>query len=60
MTDKNVLADRCFEVSKLTQAALDWVNRAENAETVGPKHKSLTKLLRRSARRAERLGKSAR
>ena len=60
MTDQNALADRCLDVARLTRDALDWVNDAENAETVGPKHKSLTKLLRRSARRAERLGKSAR
>ncbi|MEM9577287.1 MAG: putative virulence factor [Pseudomonadota bacterium] len=60
MTDQNGLADRCVEVSQLTRDALAWVNHAENAETVGPKHKSLTKLLRKSARRAERLGKSAR
>jgi hypothetical protein len=60
MTDQNALADRCLDVARLTREALDWVNDAENAETVGPKHKSLTKLLRRSARRAERLGKSAR
>ncbi len=60
MTDQNGLADRCVEVSQLTRDALAWVNHEENAETVGPKHKSLTKLLRKSARRAERLGKSAR
>jgi len=59
MVDKNALAARCLEVSQLTRDALAWVNHAENAETVGPKHKSLTKLLRKSARRAERLGKSA-
>ncbi len=59
MADKNALATRCLEVSRLTRDALAWVNHAENAETVGPKHKSLTKLLRKSARRAERLGKSA-
>jgi hypothetical protein len=60
MSDTNALADRCVEVARLTRDALDWVNHEENAETVGPKHKSLTKLLRKSARRAERLGKSAR
>ncbi|MFK7744485.1 MAG: putative virulence factor [Roseobacter sp.] len=60
MSEQNALADRCVEVSRLTRDALAWVNHDENADTVGPKHKSLTKLLRKSARRAERLGKSAR
>lgn len=55
-----MLADRCVEVAQLTRDAINWVNHEENADTVGPKHKSLTKLLRKSARRAERLGKSAR
>lgn len=59
MADRNALAERCLEVSRLTRDALAWVSHADNAETVGPKHKSLTKLLRKSARRAERLGKSA-
>ncbi len=60
MAEQNMLADRCVEVAGLTRQAIDWVNHEENTETVGPKHKSLTKLLRKSARRAERLGKSAR
>lgn len=60
MTEQNALSDRCVEVARLTRDALDWVNHDENVETVGPKHKTLTKLLRKSARRAERLGKSAR
>ena len=60
MTNENVLADRCAEVARLTRDALAWVNNAENAETVGPRHKSLTKMLRRSARRADRLAQSAR
>ncbi|MEM7671070.1 MAG: virulence factor SrfC family protein, partial [Pseudomonadota bacterium] len=60
MAEQNMLADRCVEVAGLTRDAINWVNHEENAETVGPKHKSLTKLLRKSARRAERLGKSAR
>ena len=60
MTDKNTLADRCNDVARLTRDALDWVNNSENTQTVGPRHKSLTKLLRRSARRADRLAQSAR
>ena len=60
MTDDNGLADRCEDVARLTRDALNWVNDGENAETVGPRHKSLTKLLRKSARRADRLAKSAR
>ncbi|MEM1351869.1 MAG: virulence factor SrfC family protein, partial [Pseudomonadota bacterium] len=52
--------DRCVEVAQLTRRALDWVNHPENAETVGPRRKALAKLLRRSARRAERLAKAAR
>ncbi|WP_282061639.1 putative virulence factor [Roseobacter litoralis] len=60
MSENNILADRCVEVSQLTRDALAWVNHEENSDTVGPRHKSLTKLLRKSARRAERLGKSAR
>lgn len=60
MAENNMLADRCVEVAQLTRDAINWVNHDENADTVGPKHKSLTKLLRKSARRAERLGKSAR
>ncbi len=59
MSDKEALTARCLEVAKLSRDALAWVNHADNAETVGPKHKSLTKMLRKGARRAERLGRSA-
>ncbi|MEM1076510.1 MAG: putative virulence factor [Pseudomonadota bacterium] len=59
MAEPNPLANRCSEVARLTRDALTWVNDPENAETVGPKHKTLTKLLRRGARRADRLSRSA-
>ncbi len=60
MADQNDLATRCTEVATLSRTALDWVQHAENAETVGPEHKSLVHLLRRAARRADKLGRAAR
>uniref|UniRef100_UPI00399BE416 virulence factor SrfC family protein n=1 Tax=Roseovarius halophilus (ex Wu et al. 2025) TaxID=3376060 RepID=UPI00399BE416 len=59
MANQNELATRCADVAALSRKALDWVQDSENAETVGPEHKSLVQLLRRSARRAEKLGRSA-
>jgi hypothetical protein len=60
MADQNELATRCTEVATLSRDALDWVQDPENADTVGPEHKSLVHLLRRASRRAEKLGRAAR
>lgn len=60
MTDPTELAARCDAVTRLTGEALAWVSDPENAETVGPALKSLSKTLRQSTRRAARLARSAR
>ncbi|MEM6739415.1 MAG: virulence factor SrfC family protein [Pseudomonadota bacterium] len=53
------LANRCDDIARLSREALDWINDDENAEKVAPRKKELAKLLRKGARRAERLGRSA-
>ena len=58
--DQTRLGERCDAVAKLCGAALDWISDPENAETVGPGAKPLSRGLRRSARRAARLGRAAR
>ncbi|MEM6897542.1 MAG: virulence factor SrfC family protein, partial [Pseudomonadota bacterium] len=59
MTQQDTVAGRCTDVARLSRAALDWINDPENADMVGMRKKDLTKQLRKSARRAERLGRSA-
>lgn len=59
MSQQDTLSDRCTDVSRLSRDALAWINDPENAEMVELRKKDLTKLLRKSARRSERLGKSA-
>lgn len=59
MSRQDALIARCQSVAQLSRQALDWVGNPQNAETVGPAQKSLSQNLRRAARRAERLGKSA-
>lgn len=53
------LAQACHTVAGLTADALNWVNDPENAELVGAETRSLTRMMRRSARRAKRLGRAA-
>ena len=53
------LAARCDDVALLSRDALSWINDDENAEKVSARKKELSKLLRKGARRAERLSKSA-
>ncbi|MGC9419996.1 MAG: virulence factor SrfC family protein, partial [Rhodovulum sp.] len=60
MTTQDQLAERCARVEEAARRALDWVNDPENAETVGLDRKSLVQALRKGARRAQKLGKSAR
>ena len=60
MTTQEKLADRCTEVSTTARAALEWVTDSENADMVGLGRKSLVHALRKGARRAEKLAKSAR
>ena len=60
MTTQEQLAERCSEVSTTARAALEWVVDSENADTVGLARKSLVHALRKGARRAEKLAKSAR
>lgn len=59
MSRQDALVSRCQDVAAQARQALDWVTHPENAEQVGPEQKSLVQTLRRAARRAERLGKSA-
>jgi hypothetical protein len=57
---QGLLADRCADVARLSREALAWVTDEANAETVGPERRSLTRRLRRAARRADRLARAAR
>lgn len=59
MSQEETLANRCADIARLSRAAQDWINDPENADQVEYRRKDLTKLLRKSARRAERLGRSA-
>lgn len=59
MTDQNAIAERCNEVSALSRKALEWVMDDANTESVALERKTLNQLLRKSARRAERLARSA-
>lgn len=53
------LAARCAHLSDLSREALDWIETPQNAARIGPERKSMQRILRRAARRATRLGKSA-
>ncbi|MEM9551118.1 MAG: virulence factor SrfC family protein [Pseudomonadota bacterium] len=59
MSEQAQLAARCDEIARLSREALAWINDDENAEKVSARKKELAKLLRKGARRAERLSKSA-
>ncbi|MCY4304352.1 MAG: virulence factor SrfC family protein [Aestuariivita sp.] len=59
MTEKNPFANRCEDVARISREAIDWINNPENAELVGMRKKNISTHLRRSARRAERLERSA-
>lgn len=59
MSEQETLSQRCAEIARLSRAAQDWINSSENSETVGVRSTDLTKLLRKSARRAERLSRAA-
>ena len=57
--DQTELAQSCARIAGVTAEALAWVNHAENADLVGAEAKSLTRMMRRAARRAKRLGRAA-
>lgn len=59
MSQEQNLSERCQEVARLSRAALDWISDAENAQAVSGRAGHLPKVLRKSARRAERLGRAA-
>ncbi|MEP3917170.1 virulence factor SrfC family protein [Ascidiaceihabitans sp.] len=59
MSQQDALSTRCADVARLSRAALDWINDPENAQTVEGRTAHLPKVLRKSARRAERLGRAA-
>ncbi|MGB0498903.1 MAG: virulence factor SrfC family protein, partial [Rubricella sp.] len=59
MTDQTELSKRAADVAKAAQDAIAWVLDPANAETVGSEAKGLSTLLRRNARRAQRLSKAA-
>lgn len=60
MTAQDPLATRCEDIARYAREALDWINDDENADKVSGRKKELSKILRKSARRAERLSRSAR
>lgn len=60
MADASSLADRCLKVAELSHDALDWISDPENAEMVDRRAKTLTQLMRKSRRRANKLANSAR
>ncbi|WP_420024653.1 virulence factor SrfC family protein (plasmid) [Cereibacter azotoformans] len=60
MTTQEQLGARCDRVAQGARDALAWVTDEANAETVGPDRKPLVQALRRGARRAQRLARSAR
>lgn len=53
------LAERCVEVAGLSKQAFGWINDPANAELVGFRKHDLSTALRKNARRAEKLGRSA-
>ena len=53
------LAADCAQVRDLHRQALNWISDPENAELVGAEAKSLSHTMRKGARRARRLAKSA-
>ena len=57
--EQNRLAAACAEVAELTGQALTWVSAPSNADLVGVEARSLTRQMRRSIRRARRLGHAA-
>lgn len=59
MTDHS-LADRCNTLAEIGREALGWMDIPANAERIGAERKSMQRVLRRSIRRATKLGKSAR
>ena len=59
MSQQDALATRCTDVARLSRAALDWICDPENAKTVDGRAAHLPKILRKSARRAERLCRAA-
>ncbi|MEO0344463.1 MAG: virulence factor SrfC family protein [Pseudomonadota bacterium] len=59
MTAQDELSGRCREIANLSREALTWINDPENEEQVSLQKKDLTTVLRKSARRAERLGRAS-
>lgn len=59
MSQQETLSGRCADVARLSRAMLDWINDPENAQVVEGRTAHLPKVLRKSARRAERLGRAA-
>lgn len=58
--EQDKLAQDCSDVADLTGRALAWIEDPENADLVGAEARSLGHQMRRGARRARRLAKSAR
>ena len=57
--EQEQLAQDCAALTDLSGQALAWVNDPENADLVGAEARSLTKMMRRAARRSRRLGRAA-
>lgn len=60
MSQQDDLSTRCTDVARLSRAALDWISDPENAAAIEGRAGHLPKMLRKSARRAERLSRAAR
>ena len=54
MTDAN-LTERCQALINGAQGALSWIADGENAETIGPANRDITRNMRRILRRANKL-----
>lgn len=56
---QDALSQSCLQLAELAREAVAWLEVPGNSDRVGAEKKSILRLLRRSARRASRLGRSA-
>ncbi|MEM9433022.1 MAG: virulence factor SrfC family protein [Pseudomonadota bacterium] len=59
MTTQDQLVTRCSSVAEASTQAQAWISDDANTEMVGPNYKSLTQMLRRATRRAQKLNRAA-
>lgn len=58
-SDNKALSEECARIGAVAADALNWIGTPANADLVGAEARSLTRLMRRSIRRAKRLGRAA-